>query len=444
MPKKPVKDQDCQHLSLQLDSSRYAEEVYGYVQAAPDERAAAALPSGKPSERSSAASAPSNTSFPGALVLPEDELAWDPQYDTQSLQAWMRGKWRNAVTDKRKTLYVVPPPGADKDVRYINDSLKPKLDPKASNAVKEIDPPAVDEVTDYIRAFYHGLPSKVLQKPKLQFVEWNPLKSSRGASYIGLNIGGETIRIRTRPSKDGHFTHQLNLEDLLDAAIRLLPRDAYAIVLLVHHDLYENDEDDFCCGRAYGGSRVSVISTARYNPAFDEKLEVERVHAWPASHCAEYVETCCVEADVAAGVKPPRKKAKLATSKKSRPNQGAMGAAVEAYRAQPPASTPAELAKLWLGRVCKTTSHELGHCFGMDHCVYYACVMQGTTGLSEDARQPPYLCPVDFAKVLHATGAGQVERYRALLEICEKWDGDSLFVAFAAWLKARIEEIGKT
>lgn len=69
-------------------------------------------------------------------------------------------------------------------------------------------------------------------------------------------------------------------------------------------------------------------------------------------------------------------------------------------------------------------------------------LQQGTAGLTEDARQPPYLCPVDLAKVLHATDADSVQRYRALLSFCEKFrERDRFFAAFAAWLQVRLEEI---
>ena len=64
------------------------------------------------------------------------------------------------------------------------------------------------------------------------------------------------------------FKAQLNLNDILDAAISALPEDAYALLLLVQKDLFEEEKDDFCCGRAYGGSRVAVASSARQNPIF--------------------------------------------------------------------------------------------------------------------------------------------------------------------------------
>lgn len=98
------------------------------------------------------------------------------------------------------------------------------------------------------------------------------------------------------------------------------------------------------------------------------------------------------------------------------------------------------LSELWLGRACRTASHELGHCLGIDHCVYYACCMQGTAGLAEDARQPPFLCPVDLAKMLHASGADPERRYLAILDFCNKHPHSHLFAAFAAWIRPQLSE----
>ncbi|EGZ13274.1 hypothetical protein PHYSODRAFT_513604, partial [Phytophthora sojae] len=249
----------------------------------------------------------------------------------------------------------------------------------------------------------------------------------------------EAVRIRARPSSDGLFGGQLNLEDLLDTAIALLPADAYALLLIVDHDLYEEEDIDFCCGRAYGGSRVAVVSSARYSPALDTVQGVEVEHAWPVSHCQAYVDTCVRNADSGGG--PSRKKAKTAVRKGTTVAHlsSAMQAAVTASTSAP-ASAQSDGA-LWLARVCRTASHELGHCFGMDHCVYYACSMQGSAGLSEDARQPPYLCPVDLAKLLHATGADSTVRYGALLKFCQRFeDQDRTFAAFSAWLRYKLPE----
>ena len=86
----------------------------------------------------------------------------------------------------------------------------------------------------------------------------------------------------------------------------MLLDDTYAVVLLVNHDLYEDDE--FVRARAYVGSCITAISTARYNPELDEIENLEREHTWPASHCCAYMKSCC--ANVSGSTARPKKKFK--------------------------------------------------------------------------------------------------------------------------------------
>lgn len=323
--------------------------------------------------------------------------------------------------------------------------------------------PESKDVLDYLGAFYHGLPVKMLPSPNLCFTadvddeSSSPKTKSKGTNskaaetksptlWLNTHTPSGCIGIRTRATPKGDFSHQLNLNDLLDAAIEILPDDAYALLMLVEHDIYEDEDDDFACGRAYGGSRIAVVSGARYNPILDATQRVERDHAWPASHCEKYMERCCEiaesddEDETMEGVE--FEEAVTVTSASS--NAGVaipMHAALSAHVSLPSldlAPSVAALSGMWLGRVCRTASHELGHCFGIDHCVYYACAMQGTASVIEDARQPPYLCPVDLAKVLNATGADQKERYKALLAFCEKNEEAHLFAAYGAWIRRRL------
>ena len=67
--------------------------------------------------------------------------------------------------------------------------------------------------------------------------------------------------------------------------------------------------------------------------------------------------------------------------------------------------------------------------------------MQGSASIVEDARQPPYLCPVDLAKVVRATGADVRERYEKLREFCAEHGDVHLFKAFGAWIGGRLGEM---
>ncbi|MCJ1333361.1 Archaemetzincin-1 [Thelotrema lepadinum] len=431
---------------------------------------------------------PYKGAFPAPLVLPGDELAYDPKYPPQSYHAWLKEKERNVVKRHeggRNVVYIVAPPKIEGELEEVmNDWATPKLPRKKSKASGSsprhtTSPPKMNDIVDYLAAFYQGVPVKILRdegKAKLTFAEWDddesedvqPLKSrkpgaktkgkvtaaSKIPSAIALKTSSEAIRIRVRERRNDIYSTQLNLNDLLDVAIEILPQDAYALLMLVEQDLYEDDDDDFACGRAYGGSRIGVVSMARYNPDADEVQGIDREHAWPASHCKSFVDEASNPEKKSSGKssrKPETNKPDTMTESESDedyPPPTALHTAVQSAVYERFSSDGMDSqtnrqgaeTTLWLGRVCRTASHELGHCFGIDHCVYYACAMQGTASIQEDARQPPYLCPVDLTKVLHATEADMKLRYNALFEFCLKHPG-SFFGPFQSWLGRRLAQV---
>lgn len=438
----------CVHERLTYMPSKYAVETGFKLLSTKELQSAAELPS-EGSKRNQVAEMPHGHfwSFPAPLILPFDDLAEDPDWPPQAVEEWDKEPARNRVDKKRRTIYVCQAPAFSDSVKFMSSWEEP-VQGKSKKKQTAIKRPSIDNVADYLSAFYHGLPVKIL-KEGLMFTEWAPDATKDVPNsipkYVGLQTTKEIIGIRARgPSQDNVFPAQLNLNDLLDVAMRILPQDAYALLMLVDQDIYESEEDDFCCGRAYGGSRIAVVSSARYNPVLDAQEEVDREHAWPASHCIDYQDEKCAEAGLST---QPRKKAKrkAPASKKNQANKAetptALSVAVQAHTESSKKNLikdPTALAGLWLGRVCKTASHELGHCFGMDHCVYYACIMQGTTCLAEDARQPPYCCPIDQTKVLAATGSSLEAQYKALKQFCDKWKDIDLFRAFGSWLDARL------
>lgn len=398
--------------------------------------------------------------FPAPLVLPNDELSYDPSCPPQSLRSWIRGKHRNKVTPERKTIYFIPPPEIGKGFEFIKEWTKSRASSLGGNIDNNVVHPKTRDILDYLQAFYHGMEVKLLTTPKLEFTADPPpppnARPKRGGmKNIWINTPKELVGIRMRATPEGAFTHQLNLSDLLDAVIEILPEDAYALVMLVEHDIFEDEEDDFACGRAYGGSRVAVVSSARYNPGLDAEAGIEREHSWPASHCRGYLDKVCdeFEEEEMEEVKSARvkgRKQKKTTGKdeendtENEIGRGPLYAALKAHSSLPSPHfnpSPSTLYGLWLGRVCRTAGHELGHCFGIGHCTYYACSMQGTASIIEDPRQPPYLCPVDLEKVVRTTGADVLERYETILAFCDKFKRVHLFVAYGAWIRSRIEEI---
>ncbi|KXG45842.1 Peptidase M54, archaemetzincin [Penicillium griseofulvum] len=433
---------NCDHTVVCLSSSPHA-AIAGFTRQSQRQRLAAIKADNRSFPREDKLFLEEdNRAFPAPLLLPGDDLAGDTE-NPQSFQQWLHGEHRNPITAKQKTVYVVPSPQVDPSV----DFMRTWITPECSNNKNSIKTPSTKDVQDYLTAFYHGLPVKLMPPSTFRFVPWEEPKrrprKNTGQQYLGLESGDECVRIRSRTLSNGVYGGQVNLDDLLDAAISILPKDAYALLMLVDFDLYEDDEDEFVCGRAYGGSRVAVVSTARYNPILDTMQDVERVHAWPASHCGKYM-TACATAEPSS----KRQKRSSVNSRGSRNStselNGPVEDAVSVYRSLPDLnSSPSLLSALWLGRVCRTASHELGHCFGIAHCVYYACSMQGTASISEDARQPPYLCPIDLAKILCATSASASERYRALLAFCERPSNRDthFFGPFATWIQSRLGQI---
>jgi archaemetzincin len=451
MPKSKSNAASCPHSSLQLEPSAYAVEA-GFTWLSSAKRNAATTKRGTQTSRTDVkASDDQLSTFPGPLVLPWDDLGWDPEAEPQSFKSWYQGKHRNKPTAARKTLYVADVPEITKEVEMMQDWLRPESSAgkgsKKQAPVAETTPRlAAQNFVDYLGAFYHGFETKLFSEG-LQFVPWKEKsrasKKSAQQQYVGLaTADGNTTRIRARPSPDGVFSSQLSLEDILDAAIAMLPKDAYSIVLLMDHDLYEDEEDDFCCGRAYGGSRVCVVSTARYRPELDVKIELDYAHMWPASHCRDYVAKLCAEQDIhnSTRVVPDRSPSAL---------RAAMGAASSVKKE----NTPKSLQGLWFSRLARTVAHELGHCFGMGHCIYYACLMQSTAGVAEDVRQPPYLCPVCMSKVSYMAGVELLqgseesrkdyleERYQALESFCNRWKHVGLFAGYQAWLKIQLADL---
>jgi archaemetzincin len=396
----------CQHQVLQLNPSPFA-SLAGYTQPTAQRRAAAETLPGGPLKSTDARS---NQCFPAPLVLPHDDLNYDPDCPPQSVNSWLREKSRNKMSpdDGRDTLYIGRVPAVGEEASFMRDWTVPALAIDKQED-RHVNVPGLDAglFVDYLKAFYHGMNVTTLQEP-LQWTTWgktvNPRRQVNLPKYVGLQIGSQCTRVRKAP--DDVFAAQLNLDDIIDAAIAALPDDAYALLLLVDYDIYESEDDDFCCGRAYGGSRVAVVQSARYNPLLDACEKIDRTHMWPFSHCKNFVDGLCEMEDMKPQI--PTKQQIVAS------RNGPVKAAIDA--------------------ATKTSA-------------------TFTAGMREDVRQPPYLCPVCEAKVGHAIagelqgGGGKekqvwaTERCEALGNYCKQLQDSAMNTAMweglAAWLAAR-------
>lgn len=211
----------CQHSSLTFESSTCAGEI-GYHRPTNQQRATAA--GLKKNEEFH------DDCFPSPLILPGDDLACDPQWPPQTVRSWLRQPERNKVTAEKNVIYVADYPKIPPRMQFIRAWSQPTNNENASFAL-----PIATDITEYLAAFYRGLPVKILPDV-LQFDRWNR-NTSRKPAAIALNTSHESIRIATRTSPDRTFSCQLNLNDILDVALAVIPDDAYALLLLVEQDL---------------------------------------------------------------------------------------------------------------------------------------------------------------------------------------------------------------
>ncbi len=192
-----------------------------------------------------------------------------------------------------------------------------------------------------------------------------PLPAERGPTIEDLTRYAHAffeleVRVLSPLDPDGlnvtrrvhHDVPQLNASDILDRLEPTIPDDAYCVIAVTWSDLYPDDSYNFVFGLARLTHRVGVFSFARLHPDFYGILTTD----------------------------------------------------------------PIEVRRLVMRRSLAVMSHEIGHMFGLSHCVFRSCNLNGSNSLDESDRQPMHLCPVCLRKLHVALGFDPVERYRALQE----------------------------
>jgi len=147
---------------------------------------------------------------------------------------------------------------------------------------------------------------------------------------------------------------QLLTKDLNKALKYIMPKDAFCILGLTMWDLYPQESWNFVFGEASIVERSGVFSFARYDPTFNTKDRLTRTENF----------------------------------------------AQEEYN---------EL----LLESCETMIHEIMHLFGIQHCIFFDCCMNGSNHLAE--KQPLHLCAVDLHKLRLQINFDFIERDKNLL-----------------------------
>jgi len=96
-------------------------------------------------------------------------------------------------------------------------------------------------------------------------------------------------------------------------------------------------------------------------------------------------------------------------------------------------------SRVLLLRSAKVLAHETCHMFGMRHCIYFECLVNGSNHLAESDARPLHLCPVCLRKLQWSTRFDVVDRYRKLKTLYERFGFDDE----AAWIDGRFKRIGQ-
>eukprot|EP00957_Ditylum_brightwellii_P208782 15358901-Ditylum_brightwellii.AAC.2 len=215
----------------------------------------------------------------------------------------------------------------------------------------------------------------------------------------GSDSLGKAIKINGR----GDFKTnriQLEIDSLLDALASFRDgvdplwydanghshlRHNFCVMGITMEDLYDTPSDLFCAGMAYGGSKVACFSFSRYHPHL--KMSPQ--------HWYDYVYT-----DKSSSY------SYYDDDSKDKP-EGTMD--------------PIDIGDMnhttgseYLRRSGKLLVHELGHLYGIDHCIFNRCLMNGTAHLVEDFAAPSHLCGVCLRKLQWRLGFDVKGRYASL------------------------------
>ncbi|XP_028376839.1 archaemetzincin-2 isoform X1 [Phyllostomus discolor] len=214
-----------------------------------------------------------------------------------------------------------------------------------------------------------------------EYIKW--LKGYCEAFFYGLTVKLlEPVPVTATKCSfrvnDNTQNLQIHAGHILKFLKKKKPEDAFCIVGITMIDLYPRNSWNFVFGQASLTDGVGIFSFARYGSDFYSSSYEGKAKAFQKKSSSDY-------------------------------------SVFDDYY------IPAVTSVLLL-RSCKTLTHEIGHIFGLRHCQWLACLMQGSNHLEEADRRPLHLCPICLRKLQCAIGFNIIERYKALV----RWiDDDS-------------------
>eukprot|EP01084_Bolivina_argentea_P094089 169153_1 len=182
--------------------------------------------------------------------------------------------------------------------------------------------------------------------------------------YFGMKVKN-LYRINTKKvtQKVNKFTEclQLSSNDIIKKLYKEKKNepDLFCLVGMSMVDLYPNDDMmNFVFGAASNGSKTGVFSFARYLPGFYDENK---------SECLKLIlNGICFDDNNEMNWKDI-----LSLKEQS----------------------------LFIRRCSKVLTHEIGHIFGIEHCIHFECAMNGANHIGEVDDSPLYLCPLCLHKI---------------------------------------------
>uniref|UniRef100_A0A8C6BUF4 Archaemetzincin-2 n=1 Tax=Monodon monoceros TaxID=40151 RepID=A0A8C6BUF4_MONMO len=180
---------------------------------------------------------------------------------------------------------------------------------------------------------------------------------------------------RKIPSPQKHSIYVQCIGQILKFLKKKKPEDAFCVVGITMIDLYPRDSWNFVFGQASLTDGVGIFSFARYGSDFYSSHYEGKLKKLQKKSSSDY-------------------------------------SVFDNYYVP-------EVTSVLLLRSCKTLTHEIGHIFGLRHCQWLACLMQGSNHLEEADQRPLDLCPICLRKLQSAVGFHLKDRYKALV----RWVG---------------------
>lgn len=315
------------------------------------------------------------------LPHPKDEYSWlanyaEPGQDFHdyALYVTCNRESFNKIPVQQSTIYLFP----------INDS-------KSSDQWPAHGPP-LDKLAKWINLYYNRT-VKVL--PTAYLYQNKASKSIK--SKITFEIGSKVYHIAGRTHEDRFQSNVLSILDILLPMVNCkeLPfaepfhhiPDCIAIVAVTMTDLYSAEKDLFIAGMA-SSCKASIQSFFRYN----SYLKTDITDWYDYGYVTSLPKQRKFDPHLPESLHK-RKKLKLQDC---------------------PTSIDSAADKEFLRKSGMLLLHEIGHIFGLEHCIYYKCLMNGSGNLEEDYSSTSSLCGICLRKMQYRLGFNVVERYEKL------------------------------